>query len=98
MKHADGAFIRIWDTTAEHELTVIGPPCERRLVLERVDGIILDLPPDLLRHLQPGTVVILDASFDGVPMVKKPALVLHIGSFTPEGQPIIDVLADPEYL
>jgi hypothetical protein len=94
-------LVRVWDTTAEERFETLGGPgrpCDVRVMLERRDELHLHVPPMTARDLAPGTIVLFNVTFNGVPIVRKPALVLRTGQFAPDGHPIVDVVADPEYL
>lgn len=93
--------IRMWDTTDEERVDTYDATvraCDRRQIIERHSVLDLMVPPDLARQLQPGTIVMLNTYLDGVPVTGKPALVMSVGNFSPDGHPIVDVLADPEFL
>lgn len=93
--------IRVWDTTDEERVDTYDEtvrPCDKRLVLERHDVLNLMVPPELSRQLRPGMIVLLNTYLDGVSVTGKPALVMSVGAFSPDGHPIVDVLADPEFL
>jgi hypothetical protein len=99
LEHGRCVLVRVWDTTSEEHVTSFEAhvrPCDERLMITRLDVMhIANIPASY----EPGTVVVLTKSLlPGLPVAAKPALVLHCGSFTPDGHPIVDVAADPEYL
>lgn len=96
MREGSCVLVRVWDTTGEKCVTA-PRPCDARVMTTRLDSLYI---PDIPASFEPGTVIVLALASPSLtePIVARPALVLYCGSFTPDGHPIVDVLADPEYL